>query len=182
MEGWLNGYTEYQGRLNKEPNKNESEFINYLNIHKINYLYQYTNKNKHPDFDKLFKINPVTNVDYVSPYHKWDFKLVIEGKEILVDIDGSIHFNKSYFVVHPYTGIRYNIYDYTKFKDSQRPYQTDGLDAYVVQCPDDKLTGETIVVNVSTGKKYSFTGFIYLLASYKLHDSDIKEVLKDYNG
>lgn len=178
-ENRANGYNNYMNDLNINPNHNESDFINYLNLHQFKYQFQCYNMIKHPDFDEIFPNNPVTGAKFVNPYHKWDFKIHTSDKDIFVDIDGSIHFNESYTVTHSYTKITYNILDYNKFNDSKRPYQTDGLDAYVIQCIDDNLTDNTVVINIKTNEKMSFKSFMDIIIWQNMNDDEKRVILKD---
>lgn len=63
--------------------------------------------------------------------------------------------------------------------DSKRPYQTDGLDAYVVQCYDDKLTNDTPVVNIKTNEKMTMKSFIALMNILNLSNKELKETIKE---
>ena len=58
--------------------------------------------------------------------------------------------------------------DYYKFRDSQRPYQTDGLDAYIIKCYDDNLTDNTPVINIETKESMTFQTFIYIIMWMKI--------------
>nr|DAR89240.1 MAG TPA: zinc-ribbon domain protein [Caudoviricetes sp.] len=131
-------------------NANESKLSEFLNLYQLKYTYNWYNEEKHPDFDKLFPINPIRKGVYVSPYHAWDFKIEGIDSATLVDIDGSIHDPKSSSnTVHDTHGNEFILYDYIAFKDSQRIYQTDGLDAYVIKCYDDQLSYNTPAVHLS---------------------------------
>lgn len=187
MSKRLDGFNKYFSTLNVIPNKNESSFINYMNLYQIHYQYQYYNLEKHPDFDKLFPNNPVTGATIVLPYHSWDFILYLREGNILVDIDGSIHDqSKSNFNVTSYNGKHVSVKDIIKFNDSQRPYQTDGLPAYVIQCYDDNLTNDTPVLDINSNEIISFKSFISLLILMNMNDNEIKEFKKlinsDYNS
>lgn len=136
----------------------ESEFINILNIEKIYNEYQWVNKIKHPDFDKLFPYNPITNTS-CSPFHKWDFMIISNGNKILIDIDGSIH------TLQPNKWIDngIDIGKYIQFNDSKRPYQTDGLYAYVIMCYNDKLDNDTPVLSFNSGEIMTFNQFMEII-------------------
>ena len=174
-------YHKYIDNLSIKPNQNELNFINYLKLFNISYKFQSYNIQIHPEFNKLFPFNYITGSKFVNPYHKWDFRLYIDNKEILVDIDGSIHFNKSYKVIHQYTKIEYNILDYYKFKDSQRIYQTDGLQAYIISCPDDNLTDESIVYDLITNESMSFKTFLSILNWMNLSNKEKRKLSNYYN-
>lgn len=175
------GYRKYKDSINPhtgnaKPSKIETEFMNQLHLYKINYIFQYPNKNIHPDFHKLFPINPVTKATFVDPIHMWDFVLKTKHGDVLIDLDGSIHMHETYRTVHRYTKVEYSIYEYNKFNDTKRPYQTDGLPAYAIICPDDKLLPTCEVINITTGEKQSFQTFIVYLQG--LDDKLIMNELK----
>jgi len=111
------------------------------------YKRQYRNQIKHPDFNTKFPINPVTGSKRVSPYHIWDFIIYGNEENILVDIDGKIHNLGSGTVT--YCGKPVEFSEVVKFNDSKRPYQTDGMDAYVVNAYNDKIEDDTTVIRVS---------------------------------
>ena len=170
---------------NIEYTNTELEFINILNLNNIEFISQYTNETIYPDFHKLFPNNPVTESDYTSPYHAWDFKISTLQKDILVDIDGSIHNpNKTNSYVSR-NGKQFSLIDFIQFNDSKRPYQTDGLDAYIIKCYNDNLYDKDVIVsNVQTNKDMNLNEFITLLNSYNMNDNEIKEMIKeriDYN-
>ena len=152
-------------KLDIIPNNNESEFIKYLDGCNIPYEFVWYNKIKHPDFDKLFAVNPVRPGKYVSPYHAWDFILFLKDGNVLVDIDGSVHDPKN-----STTGV-------TMFNDSKRPYQTDGLPAYIVKCYDNNITDNTPVENITTGENMSFKSFMALILWMNMDDDEKKFVI-----
>lgn len=109
---------------------------------------QWYSLQKYPDFDKLFPINPVTNSEFVNPYHKWDFKITLKFEpnvDILIDIDGTSHTSTK---------------DSHAFRDGLRPYQTDGLESYIIKCTYGNLKDETSVVHVNTGKEMTLKDLI----------------------
>lgn len=158
------GFNKYFNSLNSSPNKNESDFINYLNLNNLDYKFQWYNEIDHPSFYQLFPSNPVTGASIVLPFHAWDFIIYLRDKIVIVDIDGSIHnpYHQDFKVVAN-TGKVVNINDIMKFNDSQRLYQTDGYDAYIVQCYDDKLTDDTPVIKLQTGEKMTVKQLMDLL-------------------
>ena len=171
------GYSDYIDTLNIIPNHNEANFINQLILNGIKYQFQSFNKTKHPEFDKMFPINTITGSKFINPFHKWDFKINTLEEELFVDIDGSIHVNLSYSVTHPQTNITYNMLDYYKFRDSQRPYQTDNLNAYVIQCYDDNLTDNTPVLHINTNETITFKSFMAILNWLNLSNKSKKEII-----
>ena len=158
--------------------ENEINLAEILNRSKIRYELHKYNKTKHPDFDKLFPYNKVTGAKIVIPYHQWDFLIHTASKDIFVDIDGSMHIVKD-FTIHYYTGIDINIRDVQEYNDSQRPYQTDGLDAYVIQCYDDKLTDTTPVTNVITNEKMKFSELMAIIRFMDASKDDIQTIIKN---
>lgn len=167
------GFNKYMDNLNYMINKNEMSLINYLKINNINYELHWYNKIKHIDFDKLFPNNPVTDSKHVSPYHAWDFKLNLSDNIVLVDIDGSIHnVNKITHEITYFNGKKIKLSDIIQFNDSQRPYQTDGLDAYIIQCYDDNLNNDTKVLNIKTNEIITFKSFISILIWINMSDKE----------
>lgn len=150
---------------------------NYLNLYKIDYKFQWTNKTYNPEFYQKFKYNEITLQD-ISPYHLWDFKLNLKDKEILLDIDGSIHNDKIIINKHTRENKLINITDLSNFNDSKRIYLTDGLDAYVIQCHDDKINLDNIVKNIKTNEIMTFKQFLSLLEYMNSNNKDKKELLK----
>ncbi len=151
------------GNKDVKPTSIEVEFINLLKQNGIDYTFQYRSKQVHPDFVTLFPRNPITGMGFTSPYHYWDFMLDVNGRNILIDVDGGIHFKETFTRVHPFTNKEYSVLEYNKFSDSKRPYQTDGMDAYVVECPDNHVHEKCIVSNVKTGEKTTLKSFIATL-------------------
>ena len=158
--------------------KTESSFSNILSLNNINFKFQYYNTEKHPDFHIMFPRNPITG-GRVSPYHCWDFIIHLIDKEVLVDIDGSIHDpeNNNFNVISNH-GLEFNLYEYTLFRDSQRPYQTDGLDAYIIKAYNDKIEDDTIVQNVKINEEIKFKCFMNILYFDNLYEKDKKEIIK----
>ena len=182
----VKGYREYRETVdpkneNIQPNKNEKSFIDILNKNGLEYYFQYPNIIIHPDFDKIFPNNPITKSDLVSPFHNWDFLVRTLDEDVFIDIDGSIHFHDSYSRIHPYTKVKYRILDASKFNDSQRPYQTDGLMAYAVLCYDDNLTMDTPVKNINTGDIMPFSALIALLNFMNMKKKDKSQFIRENN-
>ena len=156
-------------RSKESPNitKTESEFMNHLNINNIKYEFQYLSKDKHPEFDKYF---PAKNGNSISPYHSWDFMIHLRNKDILVDVDGSIHANLD-------TKIN-NFNAFIKSYDSRRPYQTDGLDAYIIKAYNNKVEDNTIVSNLKTNEEIKFKDFLNTLILDSMPEDDVKDLIK----
>ncbi len=164
--------------LNMIPNKNESTFINYLNIYKLRYEFVWYNKNKHPEFDKLFPSDKININRSTSPYHAWDFIIHTKDGDVLVDVDGSIHdSNKTNNVVTDYAGNKFILSDYIQFKDSQRPYQTDDLPAYSINCHNDNIDYSTTVTRIDTGENMAFKAFMSLLEWMDMDDKKKRELI-----
>lgn len=186
MKLWWNGLTpneKYKWNLKRSANKGaanngpkltEIEFINRLSILSISYEYQYSSKIIHPEFNKIFNQNPITG-GKIHPYHKWDFIINTKRKNILIDIDGSMHTIQSGDFVAD--GI--DIGAYIQFNDAQRPYQTDGLDAYVILAYNDKLEDKTPVLSINTGKMIDLSSLLYTIEFNNMSDKDIKKLLKN---
>lgn len=151
--------------LDVYPNGNESEFINYLDMFKIPYEWLWTNEYEYDKFYEIFpKEHPFKPGGKVTWFHTWDFIIHVKTGDILVDIDGSIHDpSKNRNKVTDSQGNKYILGDYIDFKDSQRVFQTDGLDAFIVQVFDDKLTKDTPVINVYTEKSMTLIDFLMYL-------------------
>ena len=142
----------------------ERTFMDDMRHHLIPYQYEFYNLTIHPDFFTLFPGNPVTGARYTNPYHRWDFKLELLGHPMFVDVDGSMHAPKNMSTaVHNPTGTRYKRIDDVRFSESKRPYQRDGLDAYVIQAYDDVLDGTNLVTNIVTGETMSYQEFLRML-------------------
>ncbi len=175
-----NSLIEYFNNLDRFPNKNEAAFIDYLNKNNLKFDRNYMNTTKHPDFDKLFAINEVKPGSMVLWFHKWDFIIYGIDTKVLVDIDGSIHDPKSSAnMVHDKQGNFFKLSDYIEFKDAQRPYQTDGLEAYVIQCYDDNLIDKTPVTRITTGEKMNVKQLISILAWNNMTDAERKSIIKN---
>ena len=175
-----NGLDQY---LNNLPymgmNINECSFANYMNNFKFKYDHHWYNKIEHPEFSKLFPYNPVTKSTSVSPYHQWDFIIHTLDGDVLIDIDGSIHdINSINHSVKYFNGSTINLSDIIKFNDSKRPYQTDGLPAYVVICYDDKMTLNTPVQNIVTGEVLDISKLISTLIWMNTCEKDKKEMIR----
>jgi hypothetical protein len=163
--------------------KNELDFMKILNLYNINYEARVCSTIIHPDFYKLFPRNPIMDNEHVVPYHEWDFKLNLIDKSIFIDVDGSIHDpQKTNYQVEYYTGKMFKKSDYIQFNDSQRPYQTDGLDSYIILVYDDNLTMDCIVKNVSNDDTMKLSEFISLIYANNLTDKELKEIIKVSNN
>ena len=163
---------------NTEYTSTELEFVNILNLNKINYEFQWINNIKHPNFDELFPNNPIKNNNYVSPYHLWDFRLNLKQKSILVDIDGSRHNSERNNYIVTVNNNKILLKDHIAFNDSKRPYQTDGLDAYIIKCYNDIINDNTIVYSIKDNKDILFKDFILYLNGLNMNDKEIKEMIK----
>ena len=145
----------------------------------LKYDIHWYNKIKHPDFDKLFPNNPVTGSKFVSPYHQWDISVKLFDTRVLIDIDGSIHDpNKISHDVTYFDGRKISLSDLITFNDSQRVYQTDNLNAYVIQCYDDKLTDNTPVVKINTGEIINFKSLIGILTFESMTEREKRKMFK----
>ena len=68
--------------------------------------------------------------------------------------------------------------DVIAFNESQRPYQTDGLDAYVVKAYNDKLSGDTEVDILHTNGVMTYMDLIDIIYNSQITESDIKFITK----
>jgi len=159
----------------------ELEFARILNILKISYDRQSSNVFKHPDFDTLFPFNPIVHSSMVSFMYNWDFRIYLQTGEILVDIDGSIHDGNKYKsskMKYGTSGEIVSMSEFIAFNDSKRPYQTDGLRAYVINALNDKLTPDTIVHNITNDTLMPLDAFISLIEFESMNLAEQKEILK----
>lgn len=132
--------------------KTELQFKEILDHYNIEYKVLYYNTKIFPGFRKNFPVNPITGSERISPYHEWDFMILLKNKKIFVDIDGSHHDPKFY---------KEDSFTINQFNDSQRPYQTDYYSAFVVQCYNDNLDYNSKVVNISYMEDcYTVSNFI----------------------
>lgn len=150
--------------------KSEVIFSDLLSLNEIPHQIGYSSRFKDERFNELFPENPVTGAKRISPYHLWDFR-IMTIPDILVDIDGSIHTAKSY----KGTGVdgrTYEAVDDHIFRDSMRPYQTDGKMAFSVYMPRNKIDKDTVVTNIVTGDTMSideFIAFLNILQENEIH-------------
>lgn len=151
------------------PTVTELEFMNILNILNIQYEYNWESQIEHPDFYTKFPINPVRG-GWISYKHHWDFNIHTINGNILIDIDGSMH-----YLNYETDGV--NIGEVIRFNDSQRPYQTDGLPAYIIECPDDKLNDDCTVINVTTGDKMNLKQLKSLISFMNIPGKDQKSII-----
>lgn len=174
------GLSEYVNNLHNRINKNEESLINLLRLFELDSSSHFVSEIKHPDFDKLFPFNPVTGSTNVSYCHEWDVIVHTKNKPILIDIDGSIHDpDKINHSIKYFDGKIVSLKDLIAFNDSKRPYQTDGLDAYVIKCYDDNLTLRTPVVNITNGESISVFDMIKIIKANNLTDNEIKESINE---
>ena len=148
---------------------NELERLKFLNIIE-DFHYQYTNQIKYENFNELFPTNPYSK-GKCSPYHKWDFKIDLSDKYILIDIDGSIHkLEQSKWIVDGF-----DVGGYIQFNDSQRPYQTDGLDAYIILAYNDMIEDTTPVLSFQTGEIITYKQLIDLISYRSFSKKELKK-------
>lgn len=156
---WNNRRIETFEKHKYSLNKLEKEFFNTLtNIGCSNITTRWYNKIKHKDFDKLFPYNPYLQTKNIIPFHEWDFKVLVGSKEILIDVDGSIHKSTNKISIQ---GI--DVASYIQFNDSQRPYQTDGLDAYIIMAYDNKLYDDTAVYSINNNCNINLKSLLNIL-------------------
>jgi hypothetical protein len=179
------GFNKYLSDLDMIPNKNELELSNIFNDYHLKYQWHYYNILEDKRFKDKFPANPITGSKFVSPYHQWDFIIFGKLEDILVDIDGSIHDSNKINHEVTYDGKKIDLSELISFNDSQRQYQTDGLDAYVIQCYDDKLNDETPVLSLSSNGIISFKElksiFIQISIIDHMTDKEVRDILNRYS-
>lgn len=128
----------------------EKIFANILSMNHISFDSDHMNDLIHPEYYKIFgENNKITN-SVNCPYHRWDFIVYLKDKFVLIDVDGSVHDKNN---MHFKRGNNnYTEREKIDFNDSQRLYQTDGLDAYIIQCYNDKMTDANLVININTNE------------------------------
>lgn len=162
------------GKVNSDLIQNkqspaEIEFINQLNLCKIDYKFQYTNTT-YPDF--FYDIYDRTK----SPFHVWDFYIKTSHKNILVDIDGSEHtVHEGEFITKDGIDVGKKIQE----NDSKRPYQTDGLDAYIILAYDDVISKDTPVCKIQNNTFITFNEFMNYLNFENTYYEEIKKIIKE---
>lgn len=141
LEKYRSGLENYYEEKRYPDNGAEATLFDYLKKKGFKFKWQYFNTVKDSEYESKFMNNPVTG-GTVSPYHAWDFAIFTPEKTVLVDVDGSIH----NLTPGKYFDKKGNDqYEVIKFKESQRPYQTDGLDAYIIKAYDDELADDAEV-------------------------------------
>lgn len=173
------GTSEFYKSVRIPLNSNDAKFAEDLHVLNIDYEWQYYNKTIYPNFSKLFPKNQGIYGKNVSPFHSWDFLIKTKQGNILVDIDGSVH------TLEKYRHIAKDGHDMgakIQFNDSQRPYQTDGLEAYVIQAHDDLLCDNTKVIRLEYGSdkttSMTYKDFLNILQFMNMSDKEIKEIKK----
>jgi len=146
----------------------EGEFMKILYENNIEFIFQFYNIFPDQNFHKLFPNNIITGSNYVSPFHRWDFLIHTKQKDILVDIDGSIHDEiQTDYYRSLRNGEKIMMSVVKSFYDSQRKYQTDNSPAYIIQCYDDKLTLDNKVINIyDDNDSMSLEEFINIIKEY----------------
>ena len=174
------GYNQYLNEVNPysgSPTRlsvPELMFVNKIKLERLDYEFQHLNTKIHPDFFKLFPINKMTG-GYENPYHSWDFVIHTKDSDVLVDVDGSIHF-KDTFVRTLSDGRQVKELDIKQYADSKRPYQTDGLPAYVILSINDRIEDNTAVKNITNGTIMTFKAFMALLSFMNSTDAEKREI------
>ena len=166
----------YSDDRKKKLKSTEIDFMNLLDNYDFDYKVRWYNITINQDFRKEFPYNPYLNTEKISPFHEWDFLIIIKPFNILIDVDGSVHKFRSY---QEFDDETYKFNNYVQFNDSQRKYQTDRLDAYIIQCYDDKLSLNNLVINVIHGKSMSVKDlFVMLKRQEELYNKYRKEIDK----
>jgi len=166
----FNSIDNHSGKL---ENVIELDFLNLLKINNIDHRHQYYSTMLHPEFNNIFKVNPVSGNRLLNPYHLWDFLIYRTSGNILIDVDGGAHDPTK---TSTYNGRKLDNNEYVIFNDSQRPYQTDGLDAYIVICYKGKLKDTTTVVSLPTNSVITVKQLIAILTP--ITRKDVKEYFR----
>jgi predicted RNA-binding Zn-ribbon protein involved in translation (DUF1610 family) len=161
---WAKAQSEGVAKSENKKGPTEIWFANELNKNHINYKWGYSNNIKHPEFNDKFPYNKFRDTIFISPYHAWDFIIYTNKGNILVDIDGGIH--------NPNDQI-----EDIKFNDSQRPYQTDGMDAYIIEAYDDFITNENKVLCLKDNEIITVKYLIDEILLMNMSKKEIKESL-----
>lgn len=159
-DGMANNYTFH-------PTPSEIQFINKLTQSGIDYKHQWNNKSISDEFYNYYTMED-------NPYHVWDFMIHTREKDVLVDIDGSIHLIpegkcKAWGEL--------DIGELIQYRDTKRKYQTDGFTAYVVRAYSDKIDSKTIVSNLQTGECMEFNQFMALLNFWSVDEDEQKSII-----
>ena len=168
-------------KINQVKSPGEFQLIEILNSNNIPYKLHYystaiydtfgyyypniedfNNFNEWPQFRQLFPNNPISNSNYICPFHEWDFGIIKDNKfYMFIDVDGSIHNpNLANSEVTDYYGNKFILNESVKFYEAQRFYQTDGLYAYIIKSYNNKITDETPVIDIRSNTKKSFKEFL----------------------
>ena len=152
------GMKRHYDSLGYIDNKNELNFSNILMRNGLDYEWQYPSQMKHPDFEILFPVDPENcwNWDW---YHLWDFCVHTRSGNILIDIDGSHHS----IAGEEFRGEVFTVAEHHEIKDSQRFLQTDGMEAFVVECPNDEFDDTAIVYSIRDKRFMDFRDFLLYL-------------------
>nr|DAO99784.1 MAG TPA: Protein of unknown function (DUF3106) [Caudoviricetes sp.] len=174
IDAWNKKRLMHQPAPRTSGNELEETFINYMKsfVFDLSVERQYKNKIEHEDFSTIFKPEDI-GVSRISPYHRWDFKITFPSEDsILIDVDGPIHNETGAFMVNGMDVVKY-----IKFNDSQRPYQTDGLDAYVVQAYDGNINDNCKVLSLKYEEVITVRDLVLYICS-EYHQDIVKENLK----
>ena len=184
QEFWANmseeEYTKYrlaQSEARKDQfSKIEVDFVNELNKLEIPHQSRYVVTTKHEEFDKVFPVNPITG-GRVFASKEWDFIInTLEGN-VLVDLDGSIHSSSNSMSVER-NNISYKLIDEIRFQESLRPYQTDGLKAYIILCHTGVLKEDTPVYEVSNPEELiTLKQFLAIIQFQCMTDKEQKKLV-----
>lgn len=132
----------------------------------------------HPEYySKFGKINHVTKEENY-PYHNWDFIIHSKsGSGILIDIDGSAHSKNSMLF---YRGKNtYTDREKIDYNDSQRPYQIpNNMIAYIVECHSDRIDENTQVLDLKSGKRFSYKELMNIILLSQFTKKELKCLLK----
>lgn len=114
-----------------------------------------------------------------SAFHGWNFMVETPKKKLLIDIDGCL-----YAVGRGQISVGgKDLSDTVRVNDFKRFYQTDGLPAYVIQAPSEKIDDNTLVAMLDVAKKEkksvgNYKEFIKMLEMDSLTNKEINEIMQ----
>ena len=150
----------------------ELKFIEILNKYNIEYICQYSNILVDPNIFKIFPINPYSKFGYTNPFHTWDFFIKTKLKNILIDIDGSYH-NLNHNKLE-LTNRKIDMINRQRMYDIRRPYQTDGLESYIIIC---YKNNDFINTNIFDIRKNGNIRFVDLIKRLRIYNGETNDPL-----
>lgn len=165
--------------LTQNPNPLEIELIHKFQANGIKHIYSWYSTKLHPEFNETFEGKDPAMVTNINPYHKWDFLIETTTEKILVDLDGTIHGPNTAGIVTLWNDEKCSLKESTAFKDSQRPYQTDGLKSYIIKAYDGKLSDDVEVFGLHDNSTTKLSVFLTTLSWMCKSEAERKQLIKD---